>query len=224
MKQLLSDKMTENNLKTKENIKMIHPSKIRPAKIRLRKLDLTALEDLAKSVDEVGFLQNIIVRPIEKDEEYEFECVFGNHRLAVANSRDKLIPCAVRKLDNNHSCLMAISENIQRNNFVDPVVEGEIFSELCSKNWKITDITKAIGKSSGYVISRKNIFEKLHPKLLKKLSDKAIPVEMAEAISSYPLNEQLDFHERIKQQRDSLKTHDAKKCYHCCPIHCPKIG
>ena len=193
-------------------------SKIDPAPVQLRRLEIGIMEDMARSVDQVGWLQPILVRP--KGE--RFEVVFGNHRLEVARQRNhKIMPCIIKNLDDDESILTAVVENTQRNAHLDSSKEGEIFDDLCEeKSWTVENIARKIGKSTPYVYKRLYIFRHLHPKLLNKLSKRQIGLDVTYDLARFPMRDQLGVAEKFMKTHSRLKAGIAK-CYHC-PIHCPQ--
>lgn len=211
-------KLTTETVSNLLELQQIELSLIDSPARKLRPIDLAVLDEMKNSIREMGLLQPVLLR--KKGTRYEV--VFGNHRVEAARlARMHKIPAIVKDLDDDSASLYAVSENIQRNLFVDPTVEGEIFDELFDKGWDLTEIARRIGKSPSYVLKRHQIYRNLHPKLLAQLSKKKIPLDMAYGVSMKPLSEQLAVAEKMRKMRQELSSIDTTICTHC-PIHCPR--
>lgn len=79
------------------------------------------IEELAKSIKEHGIIQPIVVR--RKDNSYEI--VAGERRWRAARKADLVqVPCLIRDLSDEQNMLIAIIENMQRED-LNPVEEAE---------------------------------------------------------------------------------------------------
>lgn len=201
-------------------VEEISVSLIDPPSVTMRKSDLSILEEIKASVKQQDFVQPIMVRP----KGARFQLIFGNHRLEVAKNLGlKTIPAIIRNMDDDEAGLTSIIENSQRNAHLDPVAEGEFFSDLEKKGWTVLQIAKKLGKSDHYVNKRLRIYCDLHGKLLNRVSHRKMPVDLAFAISQHPLTEQLEAAKQFQERRKALSQtplHDFR-CLQC-PLHCPK--
>jgi len=113
--------------------------------------DLAGLEELARSIQEQGQLQPIVVRP--KGDRYEI--VFGYRRYLACKKFG--IPKVWAKISymNDKSALIASAvENIQRSD-QDVVAEGELFRRLIyEQGVDPHELATKLGKSIGYINSR----------------------------------------------------------------------
>lgn len=106
---------------------------------------LKALED---SIRDHGVLQPIIVRP--KGDQYEI--VAGERRWRASTAAGlETVPCIVRDLDDRENMLMALIENMQRED-LDPIEEAEAFQEMSDAyGLTHTEISKTVGRSRPYI-------------------------------------------------------------------------
>jgi len=215
--------VAEGKLRTM-TVREIPVDAIDPSLVKLRSIDLSVLDEMEGSIKESGgFLQPILVRPKGKG---RYQLVFGNHRLEAAKLLGlQTIPAVVKALNDIDATFASIAENVQRNINVDPVVEGEIFDDLCSKGWSPIEIARKLSKSLSYVMKRLDIYRNLHPKLQNRLSSRKMSIDMAHVISKHPVENQLSKAEWMQRIRNPLQVSDGRielhSCHHC-PIHCPK--
>jgi ParB/RepB/Spo0J family partition protein len=145
----------------------INVSEILPVIVSLRPLDEKAVEELMESIQSNGLLQPVVVKPINRK---QFRLVFGSHRLeAVKRLGWKCIPAMIRSVSDEESFLISVTENLQRNVYVNPIAEAKGYKNLVSKGWTIGEIARRIGKSDSYVCNRMRVLERLHPELKKQI-------------------------------------------------------
>lgn len=120
------------------------PNSMQPRK----KFDEERLKALEESIRDHGVLQPIIVRP--KGSRYEI--VAGERRWrASAEAGLQTVPCIVRDLDDRENMLMALIENMQRED-LDPIEEAEAFREMTDAYGLTHDeISKTVGRSRPYI-------------------------------------------------------------------------
>jgi len=138
----------------------------RPCAI-LREIDEKFITELMRSIKSVGLLQPILVRCVGD----RYVTIFGNHRLEACKRLGwKKIKALVANVSPEEAFLLQVVENIQRNVKINVVVEAEGYKRLIERGWTLKEIAEKIGKSDKYVSARIRIIEKLHPEILKKLS------------------------------------------------------
>ena len=98
------------------SVEEIMPNRSQPRKV----FDKEGVEELAKSIEEYGVLQPIVVRGCGKCGEntvFKYELVAGERRLRAARmvGMDK-IPCVLIDVDEEKSAELAIIENLHRKN------------------------------------------------------------------------------------------------------------
>ena len=132
-----------------ETVVSIDIDKIKPNSSQPRKtFDPEALEDLANSIKEHGIIQPIIVRPVKKG----YEIVAGERRYRAARKAElKNVPCIVRELTDRENMLLAIVENMQRED-LNPIEEAEGLNQMI-KTYGLTQeqVSKNVGKSRPYI-------------------------------------------------------------------------
>lgn len=212
---------------------MIDVGLIDPPSRPVRDVDKYISDELQASITEIGILHPILIRPVNDG---HFEVVAGYHRYVAvkhiaAETGQRLVPCIIRNVNDDEAPLISIAENIQRNAHLDPVAEGEVFSELAEKGWSLEQITKKIGKSpaSTYVKDRIRVYDKLHPKLQNRLSGGRLSFTNAKVIAEQPMRMQLEIAEKLKRYplahpaTISNLIQEKRGCTHACPEHCPPI-
>ena len=126
----------------------------------MRDLDDAVVEGLAKSIEGVGLLQPVVVRPLGDG----YELVFGLHRLEACRRLGwKTIPARVEEVSDEEAFLLNVVENLQRNGHINPVAEARGYKHLIERGWTMVQIAEKIGKSCGYVSDRLRVLHRLHP-------------------------------------------------------------
>jgi ParB family chromosome partitioning protein len=139
------------------DIKLLKPSK-NPVR-----MSLGALDDLMRSINSVGIIEPLVVRPIGR----EFEIIAGNRRYeACRRLRWKEVPCIVVEVSDKTAFEMALVENIQRGD-LDPIEEAMAFKRYVeSYGWGgISELAKKIGKSISYISHRIKLLDLPKPVL-----------------------------------------------------------
>lgn len=96
------------------NIKLekLHPFEDHPYKV----LDDESMTELTESIKEYGFLNRIIVRPLE-DKPDEYEIISGHRRVRAAELLGmKEVPAVVHFIDRDAATVMMVDSNCQREN------------------------------------------------------------------------------------------------------------
>lgn len=104
--------------------------------------------ELADSIKEHGIIQPIVVRKREKG----YEIVAGERRWRAAIKAElSQVPCLVRELNDEQNMLIAIIENMQRED-LNPIEEAEGLRQM-SETFGMTQeqISKSLGKSRPYI-------------------------------------------------------------------------
>ncbi len=132
-----------------DGVNYIDINELRPNASQPRKsFDEDKIADLADSIRIHGVIQPIIVRPVENG----FEIVVGERRWRAARKAElKAIPCIVRELTDRENMLLAIIENMQRED-LNPIEEAMAFREMMTQ-YGLTqdDVSKSVGKSRPYI-------------------------------------------------------------------------
>lgn len=144
------------------SVVQIAPSKMNPRKF----FDHDSLEELAKSILEVGILSPMIVRP--DADGYEIVCGERRYKAGlIAGLKD--FPVIIRELDDDAAMDLMITENLQRQD-VSPMEEAEAFKNLIElRNKTIQDLMLRFAKSEKYIRYRIKLND-LIPELKDQLS------------------------------------------------------
>ncbi|MFG2038742.1 ParB/RepB/Spo0J family partition protein [Dactylosporangium sp. NPDC048998] len=111
--------------------------------------DDEAIEELKTSIQEVGFLQPIVVRELrEADGENQYELVMGERRWRAAQALGKeAIPAIVRETRDDAMLRDALLENIHRAN-LNPLEEAAAYQQLLDEFGAThEELAKRIGRS-----------------------------------------------------------------------------
>jgi len=145
----------------------VEVNRIRLSGFCLRDLDEAVVEDLAKSIGEVGLLQPVVVRSLGDG----YELVFGLHRLEACKRLGwKTIPTLVKQVSEEEALLLNIVENLQRNVHINPIAEAQGYKLLIERGWTMVRIANKIGKSCSYVSDRLRVLDRLHPNVQERLN------------------------------------------------------
>ena len=106
------------------------------------------IEELANSIKEHGIIQPIVVRKHENG----YEIVAGERRWRAARVAElKKIPCLIKELTDEQNMLLAIIENMQRED-LNPIEEADAIHQMI-ENYGLTqeEVSKSLGKSRPYI-------------------------------------------------------------------------
>lgn len=126
------------------DINDIKPNKDQPRKT----FNEEKLKDLANSIKENGVIQPLIIRKAQNG----YELVAGERRWRAARIAEiKKVPCIIRDFDEKQNMIVAIIENMQREN-LDPIEEAFGLNEMI-KRFEFTQeqVSNALGKSRAYI-------------------------------------------------------------------------
>ena len=106
------------------------------------------IEELSKSIKEHGIIQPIVVR--RRGDNYEI--VAGERRWRAARKAElSKVPCLIRELSDEQNMLIAIIENMQRED-LNPVEEAEGLNQMIvTFGMTQEQISKSVGKSRPYI-------------------------------------------------------------------------
>lgn len=148
-----------------KNITYVGIDHIRPNPYQPRKqFNKMALEELCESIKQYGVLQPINVRRLSHG---TYEIVAGERRLRAATMAGLMeIPAIIINVDDNDSAVMALIENLQRED-LSYMEEAEGYSNLINEHgFTQEELAQKIGKSQSTVANKIRLL-KLSP-LVKK--------------------------------------------------------
>jgi ParB family chromosome partitioning protein len=138
-------------------------------------------DELAKSIDQKGLLQPILVRTMDGF----FEVVAGNRRYcACKNLGWRKIACHIIELDDRQAFEVSLIENIHRKT-ISPLDEARAFKAYVSDfGWGgVSDLASRIGKSLSYITKRIKLLN-LPSDVLDSIVNSRLDTSVAEELLS----------------------------------------
>lgn len=126
------------------NINDIKPNENQPRKTFTEE----KLNELAASITEHGIIQPLVVRKNKGS----YEIVAGERRWRAARKAElKEVPCIIREFTDEENMLIAIIENMQRED-LNPIEEAEGLNQMI-KTYGLTqeEVSKSVSKSRPYI-------------------------------------------------------------------------
>lgn len=122
-----------------------------------RRLDPERIEELAESVRAQGIVQPIVVRPLA---EGRFELIAGERRWRAARKAGLVtVPALVRPSDDRESLLLALVENVARED-LSPVDEARAYAVLLDEfGLSLGEVSEQVGRSKPAVSNRLRLLE-----------------------------------------------------------------
>ncbi|MCQ4637451.1 ParB/RepB/Spo0J family partition protein [Anaerovorax odorimutans] len=200
------------------NINDIKPNENQPRKV----FDEEKLQELASSIREHGLIQPVILRKAEKG----YEIVAGERRWRACRKAGlKEIPCIIKELTDEQNMLVAIIENMQRED-LNPIEEAEGLNQMIG-NFGMTqeEVSKSVGKSRPYITNSLRLLKlpeevrnfvsegKLttgHARAIAGIADKEKQIELAEFTIKGELSVR-EIEKLIKEEHSPKKRNPRKK-------------
>ncbi len=160
-------------------IKNIFPNPNQPRK----DFDKAALQDLSISIMEYGLMQPISVRQISP---FDYELIAGERRLtACKNLGMTYIPAIVMRASETDSAILALIENIQREN-LNYIEEAEAFCSLISEHGLTQEeLADKLGKGQSTIANKIRIL-RLSSKVREILTNNNLTERHARALLRLP--------------------------------------
>ena len=126
------------------DINNIKPNKAQPRMT----FDEDKLKELESSIKEHGVIQPLIVREAENG----YELVAGERRWRASRLAGlKKVPCIIRNFDDKQNAIVAIIENMQRED-LNPIEEAEGLRSMTEKyGFTQEQVSSSLGKSRTYI-------------------------------------------------------------------------
>ncbi len=126
------------------NINDIKPNEGQPRKT----FDEEKIGELADSIQEHGLIQPIVLRKADKG----YEIVAGERRWRACRKAGlKEVPCIIKELTDEENMLIAIIENMQRED-LNPIEEAEGLNQMIvTYGLTQAEVSKSVGKSRPYI-------------------------------------------------------------------------
>lgn len=180
---MLENKLQIQKQEKKEdvrNITYLSIDCVRPNPYQPRKqFSKSALEELCESIKQYGVIQPINVRRISGN---NYELVAGERRLRAAVMAGlKEIPAIVINVNDNDSAVMALIENLQRED-LSYMEEADGYNNLINDHgFTQEDLAQKIGKSQSTIANKIRLL-RLPPMVKKILSDNSLTERHARAL------------------------------------------
>ena len=158
------------------NINDINPNHGQPRKT----FDPEKISELAKSIEEHGIIKPLVVTKAEVG----YEIVAGERRWRAAREADiKKVPCLVRTLTDEENMLLAIIENMQRED-LNPIEEAEGLEKMIKVYGFTQDkVSKSVSKSRPYITNALRLLN-LPESVRKEVAEGRLSAGHARAILS----------------------------------------
>ncbi len=207
-----------------KEIKYIPISTVRPNPYQPRRIfNRKALEELSQSIKEYGVIHPISVRETSTN---NYELIAGERRLRATEMADiKEIPALIVEYRDNESAIIALIENLQREdlNFIE---ESEGYYNLINDhNFTQQDLARKIGKSQSTIANKLRLLKlpveiqtmlitegltERHGRALLKLPDDELRKLVIEKVIKNGLNVS-STENLVEEILDSLRNKDEEK-------------
>jgi ParB/RepB/Spo0J family partition protein len=142
-------------VKKKDLIRMVEMGLIdEPGGIIRLEIDPEKIKELADSINAIGQLQPILLRPNKE----RYEIVYGHRRFLANQLLGKArILATIKELDDKTAALMRATENVARED-ISPIEEAAVYVDLRDQaGMTIDEISKRMGKSAGIIKRRMDL-------------------------------------------------------------------
>lgn len=181
-------KTFKEEIKLYQQVMSIPVNRIMPNPYQPRKVFCqNALQELAASIKEYGVLQPISVRKAGRD---TYELVAGERRLrAVMLLGMREIPAIVSEINDEDSAVLAMVENLQREDLGFMEEAEGYYSLLIDHGFTQEELAHRIGKSQSAIANKIRLL-RLSPAVKKLISDQGLSERHARSLLKLP-NEEL---------------------------------
>ena len=190
----------------------IHAIEINPFQPRTN-FNEEALEELAKSIKQLGLIQPITVRKVDYN---KYQLISGERRLRAAKKVGlQTIPAYIRLANDDESLTMALVENIQRQD-LDPIEIALSYQQLMQElNLTQDEVSARVGKQRSTVANFIRLL-KLDPLIQTGIRDELISMGHGRALISVENNEtQIElYYNVIKNNLSVRETENLVKNFH----------
>lgn len=166
-----------------------------------------ALQELAKSIKEVGLIQPITVRKLEFN---KYQLISGERRLRASKLIGlETVPAYVRLANDNESLVMALVENIQRHD-LDPIEVALSYQRLIDEiNLTQEELSERVGKKRSTITNYLRLL-KLDPIIQTGMRDGFISMGHGRALINIENQDvQSDIYHKVVTQNLSVRETEA---------------
>lgn len=168
-------------LKEKESMKVVSlpihsvfPNPSQPRKF----FDTVSLEELTESIEEFGILQPVSVRKVRGG----YELVAGERRFRAAqNAGLDSIPAIILNVDEKKSALLALLENLQRDDLSFFEIAESYQSLIKTQGMTQEEIAKKLGKSQSNIANKLRLL-RLYPRTRRLILEYSLSERHARAL------------------------------------------
>ena len=148
-----------------------------------REMDSDALDELSSSIRQYGLMQPIVVRQLSEN---EYELIAGERRLrACQNNGMTEIPAVVMYANGTDSAVLALIENIQREN-LNFIEEAEAFCAIITEHGMTQeDLADRLGKNQSTIANKIRILRLSH-EIRQIISEHGLTERHARALLRLP--------------------------------------
>lgn len=174
-----------------------------------------AVDDLTDSINKIGLLTPIVVRPSISG---RFEIIAGNRRFKACERLGwKKIPCSIVELDDKAAFEASIVENVQRQT-LNIIEEGLAFRKYVTEfGWGgVSELASKLSKSCSYISKRIKLLD-LPQDVLRLICESEISISTGEELLSLEKNKQSKFASLVvskslssKKLRNMIKEQNSK--------------
>lgn len=162
-----------------------------------RYFDPAALETLAKSIQEYGIVQPLVVQQLSKG---KYELVAGERRLRAAQlCHLSNVPAIIKSYEPQVATEIALIENLQRED-LNAIEEGQAYAKLIEE-FGLTqeEASKKVGKSRSHVANMMRLLQ-LPEAIQQAIQDGQLSMGQARPLLQLPTDLQLTAAEKIISQ------------------------
>jgi ParB family chromosome partitioning protein len=190
----------------RESLGTIETARIRPGRYQPRtRMDEQALAELAQSIRAQGLLQPVVVRPVAGG----YELIAGERRWRAAQMAGLAqVPAVVREVPDNAALVMALIENIQRED-LNPMEEAAGVQRLIEE-FKMTheQAADAVGRSRSATSNLLRLLKLARP-VQDLLMRGTLEMGHARALLALDAARQIELGTRIGAKRLSVRETEA---------------
>jgi len=206
---LLANSISENEYEIHNlNINQIIPNKYQPRK----QFTPESLQELASSIKTQGLLQPILVRNITNE---EYELITGERRWQACKLAGfATISAIVRNVNDNDAAILALIENLQRENL--NALEQAYALQKLQQEFNLTQqqIADVLGKSRSAITNNLRLLN-LHDDVKNMLLNNELDMGHARALLGLELNNQFEVAQIIcTKQLNVRQTEQLVKNFH----------
>ncbi len=181
------------------NVSAIHPNPYQPRAT----FDEESIAELARSIQQVGLLQPLLVRKVDDG----YELVAGERRLrAITSLGMEKVACIVQQdIQDESSAMMALIENLQRED-LHYLEEAQCYQKLL-ETYGLTqeELANRLGRSQSSIANKIRLL-KLSEEVKTAMTEKHLSERHARALLRLPNDkERLDAVEKIAEKNLSVK-------------------